>query len=1048
MRKFLSLLAVLCCFSSIAFAQVKTISGKVTDQKGQPIPFVTVKIKGSKAGTAGDADGNFSIKTPSSATLIVTGTGFNQKEVTLAGESTLVIQVTRKEANLAEVVVTTAAGTRVNKTQQGFTSTTISASSITESKPTVLASALAGKVAGLQVMNTGGGVNPSYRIILRGQRSFTGNNQPLLILDGNIVTYDLLTNINPEDIDNVNVLNGPASVALYGSQASNGALVITTKRPTAGTQTVHFGQTVTAETVAYNPKEQFQYGSGGSGYGTDTLGQPYYSPLENEAYGPKFDGTTRPLGNPLENGDQLTAPYKYYKDRNKFWQTGLSNQTDVSFSSADERSSFYVSGQYLNTTGTMIWDKFNRASIRLNGTRKVGNKVRVNYGLSYLQNRYDVTAAESSVYDQFLNMPGEIPITRFKNWQTDEYANPNGYYNPWYGNPYFTIANNRSITNNDYLTGSLELHYTPVPWVDLVSSTGLTMRTQNAKTYTNQFNYTAYATSSSGGAKTTIPGSDAESSQYYNEVIQNVKAVVQKRFGNFSLNVIGGMALQQDDQNNVSASVGSLVQAGIYNLGNTLGYPAAGNSTFKARQVGLYYDVQLGWNDFLFLHTTGRRDAVSVLNPNNRTFFYPSVDASIILTKGIESLSNSNWLDYWKIRGSYSKVGQVNLGPGANAYGAYSLLPTFNQGNGYPYNSVAGYGVSGTLISSDLKPEFTKGWEIGTEFRLFHNFIDASVTYYDEHTSNQTLTTTVSQASGFFNLLTNVGETESKGLETSVKFNLVNSKSWNVTLGTTYTYNSNVAIAITPGLDKLSLSTYGNNVGTYALPGKQWPEIMGYDYARHNGKVIVDATTGMPEVNNSQLVPLGNANARDIVSLNPTIRFKSFTLAAVFEYRGGYKRYNSIGYDMDWSGMGARTVEFNRQRFVFPNSTYQDGSGKWVDNTNVLISENGNGNAGFWTDATENLNVTSNYVTNGAFWKLRELSLSYSLPAGLLRSTKIIKSATITLFGRNLALWLPKSNIYTDPDYSDAGSTSNGIGLTGYQPPPSRFFGANLSINF
>ena len=1047
MRKFLSLFAMLLFVSTLAFSQVKVITGRVTDQQGQPIPFPTVKVKESKAGTSADADGVFQIKAPASGILVITGTGITQKEVAIGGQTNLVIQITRKESNLAEVVVTTAAGTKVNKRQQGFNTTTITAAALTEAKPTVLASALAGKAPGLQIMTTGGGVNPTFRILLRGQRSLTGNNQPLLILDGNIVTYDLLTNISPEDVDNINILNGPAATALYGSQASNGALIITTKRPIAGAQTIHVGQTITFEHIAYNPKEQFQYGSGGSGYGTDTTGKPYYSPLENESYGPKFDGSMRPLGDPLENGNQLMAPYTYFKDRNKFWQTGISSQTDVSFASADDKSSIYIAGQYLTTSGTMIWDQFTRASFRLNGARKIGNKIRINYGLSYLQNRYDITSAETSIYDEFLNMPGEIPITKFKNWQSDKYANPNGYYNPWYGNPYFTAANNRTKTNNDYLTGSLELHYTPFQWLDLVSSTGITMRTQTNKTTANSFNYTPYATEASGGFKTTIAGSDAESTQYYNEITQNVKAIVQKRFGDFSVNVIGGIALQQDDQNNLSASVGGLVQSGLYNLSNTLNYPSAGNSTFEARQFGAYYDVQLGWNDLLFLHTTGREDIVSVLNPNNRTFFYPSVDASLILSKAIKSLNDIGWLDLWKIRGSLSKVGQVNLGPGANPYGAYSLLPTFGQGNGYPFSGAAGYQVSSGLISPNLKPEITKSWEAGTDFRLFHGKLDASVTYYDEHTSNQTLTTNISWASGFSNLLTNAGETESKGLETSLKLTLLSNRNWNISLASTYTYSDNKVLSITKGLNNLSLSSYGDGTGSYAIPGFQFPEIMGFDYQRHNGKVIINPTTGMPLVNSS-LVQLGNANARNIVSFAPTFTFRSLTLAAVFEYRGGFKRYNSIGFDMDWSGMGIRTVEYNRQRFVFPNSTYQDGSGKWINNTNILISENGNGNAGFWTDGTENYGVTSNYVTNGAFWKLRELSLTFNLSKSLLKSVKVVKSASISLVGRNLLLWLPKDNLYTDPDYSDAGSTSNGIGLTGYQTPPSRYYGFNISVNF
>jgi len=1051
MRKFTFLCFAILLFVTTAIAQKGVISGKITDQKGQPVPFATVLIQGSKIGTSADADGFFTIKILKPEILVISGVGIEEKKVAVKVNSEpLTIQVSRTSSNLTEVVVTTAAGTKVSKRLQGFNSTTISSQSLVEAQPTVLASALAGKAAGLQVMATGGGVNPNFRLLLRGQRSLTGNNQPLIILDGNIVTYDLLTNINPADIDNVNILNGPAAVALYGSQASNGALSITTKRPSIGTQSVHISQTTTFETVAFNPKEQKQYGSGGSGYGTDTLGQPLYSPLENESYGPKFDGSIRPLGNPLQNGDQLTAKYSFFNDRNKFWQTGVSNQSDFSLSSADDKSSFYLSGQYLNTTGTMLGDNFTRASFRLNGTRKVGNKIHMSYGLSYLQNRYDITSAITTIYDQFLNMPGEIPITSFKNWQTNEYANPNGYYNPWYGNPYFTAANNRTKTNNDYLTGIVELHYTPVSWLDLMSNTGLTLRTQTSQSTTNSFHYTAYATSSSGGFKTTIPGSDAESSQYYTELIEKLQAVVTRKFNDFSLNAIVGTTIQQDYQKNLSASIGSLVQGGLFNLGNTLNYPSAANGMYQARQLGIFYDVQLGYKNFLFLHTTGRQDQVSILNPNNRTFFYPSVDASIILNNAIKPLKDLSWLDFWKLRGSVSKVGQVNLSSSGNPYGAYSLIPTYGQGNGYPYNGVAGYAISNTLISPTLKPELTASWEIGTDVRMFRNIVDASVTYFDEHTTNQTLTTGISYSTGSNSLLTNAGETESKGLEASLKLTPISNKTWLVSIGATYTYSDNKVIAIPSGLTKLTLSAYGDGTGSYAIPAYQFPEIMGYDYVRHNGKVVVDPSSGMPQVNQT-IVTLGNANARNILSFTPSVTYKAFTLAAVFEYRGGFKRYNSIGFDMDWSGMGIRTVEFNRQRFVFPNSTYQNAGGTWVDNKTVLISENGNGNGGFWTDATENYNVTSNYITNGAFWKLRELSLSYNVPHELLAKTKVIKSATIGLQGRNLFLWVPKDNLYTDPDYSDTSTgtnSGNGIGLTGYQQPPSRYFGFNVSVNF
>ncbi|QES89807.1 SusC/RagA family TonB-linked outer membrane protein [Rhizosphaericola mali] len=1034
-----------------AFAQKKEITGTVYSGKDSlPLVGASITIPGTSIGAATNEQGQFTIQVPNSMShILITTMGYDSKKLSINDLAKLSKIYLRENLDTAmNEVVVTAAGVRVKKIQQGFTSTTIGSKSINQARPTSLASALAGKVPGLQVMATSGGVNPSYRITLRGARSLTGNNEPLLILDNTIVTFEMLSNINPEDIDNVNVLNGSGAVALYGSQASNGALIVTTKRAKNGTSSIHLDNTLTFEHVAYMPKMQTEYGQGGSGYGTDSNGEPFYSPVENESYGPKFDGSTKDIGYALENGDQLTGPYSYFKDRSKFWQTGVSNQTNFSLSSADDKSSTYISGQFLKSSTTIAWDKFSRASIRLNGSRKIGNsnKVSINYNVGYTANRYNTTSAGSSVYDSYLNMPGNIPITMFKDWQNNEYANPNGYYNPWYQNPYFQAANNRAIQGNDYLTGSFEIHYKPLHWLEIMSNTGYTMRSYTDHAYTNSFDYTDYAKTISGGSKTNITGSDNEGSLYQDQIVQNLKALANTHIGDVTINAIVGASVQHDYQKNLNAAINGLVQSGLYNLANTLNFPSASNSQYQANQIGAYYDVQLGYKDYLFLHTTGRQDRVSVLDPDNRTFFYPSVDASYVLTKAVKAFQNINWLNNWKIRASWSKVGQVNLGPLANPFGAYSLLPVYSQGGGYPYNGVAGYQVSSSLVQADLKPEFTKGWEAGTDFSLFHGFATGSITYFSTRTTNQTVTTSISNATGFSSLLTNAGKVASQGLETQLTIVPVDNATWTVSLSGNYTYNNNKVLAIPNGLQNLQLSSSGT-AGSYAIPGYQFPEIMGYDYERHNGKVVVDSKTGMPEVN-PNIVALGNANARNIIGFTPSFRYKAFTLNATIEYRGGYKRFNNLGPDMDWSGMGIRTVEFNRQRFVFPNSTYQNASGAWVDNNSVVIAENGNGNGGFWTDATENMNVTSNYVTNGAFWKVREVSLVYTVPQSFLEKTKTFKSASISFVGRNLFLWMPKDNIYTDPDFSDGGTTSNGIGLTGFEYPPSRYYGFNISLNF
>jgi hypothetical protein len=304
----------------------------------------------------------------------------------------------------------------------------------------------------------------------------------------------------------------------------------------------------------------------------------------------------------------------------------------------------------------------------------------------------------------------------------------------------------------------------------------------------------------------------------------------------------------------------------------------------------------------------------------------------------------------------------------------------------------------------------------------------------------------ISSASGYTNYLLNSGEVSNKGIETHLSVTAFQTKDWTVAVSGNYSHYNNKVVSINPALPTLAVSAYTSGAGSYAVPGYQFPVIMGIDYERYQGHVIVDPITGLPEVNQSIQV-LGSAMIKDQLGLDATIRWKRINFYVLFEYRGGNKIYNAGGPTYDWAGTGIRTVAFNRQRFIFPNSVIDEGGGKYVKNTTAVI-QNGNGNDGFWTDQTENMGVTSNYVTSGAFWKLRQLSISYSVPSAAWGNNKVIKSITISAQGRNLFEWLPKSNVYTDPEYSDAGSTSNGIGLTNLQSPPSRYFGGTLSFTF
>jgi hypothetical protein len=350
-------------------------------------------------------------------------------------------------------------------------------------------------------------------------------------------------------------------------------------------------------------------------------------------------------------------------------------------------------------------------------------------------------------------------------------------------------------------------------------------------------------------------------------------------------------------------------------------------------------------------------------------------------------------------------------------------------------------------VAAGLQPEITKQYEFGFDLNMLKNRITTAVTWWHSVTDNQTVTTGVSYTSGGSSYLTNVGQTMGQGLEVELHYTPIRTRDWTVTIGGNYSYLDNMVNSISAGVDNLALATYSDGSGSYAVAGQPFPVIMGTDYTRDSkGHVIVDANTGLP-TKDPTLRILGNAVAKNRVGLDFDVQWKGFELTGTFEYRGGYDMYFGGGNSYDWAGTGIRTTLFKRGRFVFPNSVYVGKNGDTVLNTNITLLD-GNGNSGYWTDDI-NRAISSNYVSSGAFWKLRELSLSYQLPQSLLDKTKFIKSVTISLQGRNLFYWLPKTNFYTDPEYSEVSSTSNGVGITGISSaPPSRYYGGTISLTF
>jgi TonB-linked SusC/RagA family outer membrane protein len=1038
---------LLCLFLSVlligtAYAQTRTVTGKVTSSEdGSSLPGVSVIVPGTKTGTTTNADGQFSLSVPAGTrALTFSFVGFVTKRAEISGNTANTTLA--PDDNVLNEVVVTAGGLTAQRRELGNQATTIRSQEITQGKSQNIAAGLSGRVPGLLVTAVSGGVNPNYRIVLRGNRSLTGNNQALIIIDNIISTSSILGNLNPEDIDDIQVLNGAGAAALYGSDASNGALIVTTKKGKAGVTQIKISNTTTLEKVSYLPQLQRGFGSG-----TTPDDVPSYTPYENQQYGPAFDGSTVNIGKPLQDGSIQSVPYNYKGSRENFWQTGVANQTDFSISSGDEKSTYYISGQYFDQKSTVPYDGYKRYSIRANSTRQISKNLTAIFNTNFIANRYDQSSQTGSAYENLLMSPGQVDVTQYENWQTDPFANPNGYYNEYYRNPYFTLANNRIKTRNDYFQGNVELKYRPIAGLTLTGRVGITTNNNSYKSTVGKFVYSDYTKSISGSSKTDFAGSVTDNSgfstQLVNDFLAQYKTSITK---DFTFDIALGTTFRSNTSKTLNASTNGLVIDGLYNLGNSLNNPTATENNYLARQIGVYGEARFGFKDYLYLHVTGRNDWRSILEKANRSFFYPSADVSFIVTDAFPTLQTNNWLQSLKLRGGVSQVGQINLGNSTN-FGAYSLQTTFNQAYGYPYTSGAGFTIGNRLVSPNIKPEKTNGIEAGLDFELKKYSISGGMTLYKTNTVDQTIVVNVSTSSGFQELLTNVGEVENKGLESYLRFTPIKTASgFEFTVGGNYTLNRNKVLSLSDQSNQLILSSSGTAARVLAQVGSPFPLLQATTYNRDpQGRIIVDAITGYPASNGS-FSDIGITNPPHILGFNTLLRYKSLRFSTLFEYRNGHYIFNAISGGYDFSGAGIRTAWYNRDRFVIPNSSYLASDGTYVANTNVAVRSGG---ADFWTDGTRNTNIGENYVNSAGFWKLREASISYDFPQALLTKSKFIKGATLSVQGRNLFIWVPKSNLYTDPEYSANGTDSNAVGFTTLsQTPPARYFGGTVSLTF
>ncbi len=1079
MRKFLTLLAVLVLSSLFAFAQKRPVTGRIYDQQGQPVPFASVRVEGSKVGVSADANGVYALNAGTGDVLIISGTGVTETKLTVTDATQNDVQVNRANTAMTEVVVT-ALGVARQAKELGYATTTINNKAIVAAKSVGLAQALNGKIAGLNISTVNSGVFENAKINIRGIRSLTGNNQPMLVVDGAPTPLGYLSSIPPDDVQSLTVLKSAASAAIYGPDAVNGVIVLTTKRG-GRTPIVTLNSTVQATKVSFFPKLQKEFGQG-AGEVLDAYGNYGHVSYENQQFGPRFDGSIKPIGNPIEDGSQQMGPYSngHYKDKVKFFNTGITVQNSVSVAGED----FYLSAEDANIKGLIPDDQNRRTSLRFNGGKKYG-KFSINYGLNYiLQNSNVVNEAgfqnsfpgsyDGGLFFLVMQTASNVPLLQYKNMK-NKFAEYSNYYNEYAVNPYWLIDNIRTRQRQDDIIGSIDAHFQFTPWLQASArlSSNLTFadsKNTNAPVIVSDWAKTIGFNGNPRNSNqySDRPGSVFDDANYASRVNLdyylsgshdiipdlNLKYLVggsirQNRFKDVA---VGGNNLVVPYLFNVSAKSGD-ANVPFYTGGSVVNNNAPNNNNFdvQSRLLSAYGTVGVGWKGWANVEFTGRNDWDSRLLKQNRSFFYPAVNASIVLSDAIDGLKKSNLISYLKIRAALSKSGNVNLNP-------YSLQATYSQPSGFPYGTTVGYTSNATKPSPDLKPEFVNTKEAGVEIGLMHDRINLAATYFYQKNTNQVLLISQSATTGYGFGLANAADFNNYGVE--MELNLtplvkVGNKG-RIELRFNATYNNN---EVTHTLDNVPVVVGGSNgftqnsvssptINNIAEVGKPAFGFQMTDYLRDSatGKVIVDPKTGYPS-QAPGLIVKGRSLPLWVIGFTPSYTVGDFSISMTWDYKGGHNFFSGLGSDEDFAGISARSGQYGRQRFVFPNSVVETapGSGKYVNNTNIQVQD---GNSNFWTGSGTNSAIATNYYASAAAWRLREVNISYNFPARWYAGSKLIKRITLSAVGKNLLLLVPKSNQWGDPEfnYSAAGNT---FGLaSSFQSPAGRLFGGSLTVQF
>ena len=1024
----------------LTFAQEKTISGTVSDKSGV-LPGVSVLIEGSTKGVETDFDGKYSIEANSGDVFVFRYLGYETAKITVAASN--IINVTLKEGGeLLDEIVITAFGIKRSEKALGYSVQSIKGESMTEARESNITNAISGKIAGVQVTGTSGSVGASSRIVLRGNSSITGNNEPLYVVDGVPISNSSFGNagsgggvdlpngaadINPDDIETITVLKGPNAAALYGLRAGNGVIVITTKKGDASKKfSVSINTNVTMSNPLLLPDYQNSYGQGG-----DTN---HFNYLDG-ASGGIGDGVDESWGPALDAGlefvqwdSQLTnngnpTPWISHPDNVKdFLNTGINISNNVSITSGGFRLSIGNSEQ----EGMVPFTELKKFTVGVSGSLKLGERITASVSLNYFNQDSDnipITGYNNeNPFQQFIWSARQVNFTDLRNWRdfplapanTAAAGTPLNWNHNFQNNPYWVLETNRNTFSKDRLIGNVDL--TTQLTEDLSLSTKLGVDSFSQFTTNRQ----------AVGSNNAQNGAYAESQRRFEEVNASFLLDYNKNFSedfSFSLSLGGNHMNRTYDR--LSGSLPALELPNLYSLSNLQTGSTASISNYHSdQQINSFYGYgQFSYKDMFFIDFTGRNDWSSILPVANSSFFYPSLQGSVVLSDVFPVLKENN-INFLKIRGGWSQVGSTG------ALGAYSLNQTFGLNNSGFGNQAS---VPNTQFNPNLKAETVTGVEFGIDAKMFANRLRFSATYYDQKSADLLVPIQVTAATGFTNVWDNIADMSNSGYELQLGGTIIKKEDFSFDIDVNFAQNKNEVTS----LGDLDTYVLGGQWGLSleARPGQPYGSLVGRDFERTtSGEVIYE--NGLPLIDSTQKI-IGNIAPDWTGGASFSIRYKAFDLSTLIDAKIGGD-VHSMTYSWGrYAGTLSETL-IGRETGVVGNGVMSDGNGGYVAN-NVTVS------AKSFNQSSYSNSIESSAIFDASYVKLRQVSIGYTLPRKFIENS-VIKSLKVSVVGRNLLI-LHKNTPHIDPETGFSASNGN-QGQEFGQYPSARNIGFNINMRF